>query len=66
MKPFVQAFQDTLNPSVAAPAFDVGALLRVTAWGVVGLLIALRWFRWEPSRGGSTRTRRARRAAADA
>ena len=66
LKPFVQAFQDTLNPAVPAPAFQWDKLARVAAWGVVGLLVALRWFRWEPARGGSTtRRRRARVAAAE-
>ncbi len=65
LKPFVQAFQDCLNPSVAAPALEWGRLLRVAAWGVAGLVVALRWFRWEPSRGGTTLRRRARIAAAD-
>jgi ABC-2 type transport system permease protein len=66
LKPFVQAFQDTLNPAVPAPAFQWDKLARVAAWGVVGLIVALRWFRWEPARGGSTtRRRRARVAAAE-
>lgn len=65
LKPFVQSFQDAFNPAVPAPAFEWGKLARVAAWGVVGLLVALRWFRWEPARGGSTTpSRRARAAAA--
>jgi len=58
LKPFVQAFQDTLNPSVEPPAFDLGKLAIVAAWGVLGALVALRWFKWEPSRAGPTRHRR--------
>lgn len=66
LKPFVQSFQAAFNPQVEAPAFQWTRLLRVAAWGVVGLLVALRWFRWEPARGGSTtRRRRARVAAAE-
>ncbi len=66
LKPFVQSFQDAFNPSVPAPAFDWDKLARVAAWGVVGLAVALRWFRWEPARGGSTtRRRRARMATAE-
>ena len=38
LKPFVQAFQDTLEPGrVPAPAFQWDKLARVAAWGVVGL-----------------------------
>ena len=51
--------------SVPAPAFNWGKLALVAAWGVAGLLVALRWFKWEPSRGGSTRGRRSRVAAVE-
>jgi ABC-2 type transport system permease protein len=63
LKPFAQAFQNCFNPAVAAPAFEWGRLARVAAWGVVGLVVALKWFRWEPAQGGTTRARRARTAA---
>jgi ABC-2 type transport system permease protein len=66
LKPFVQAFQDTLNPAVEAPAFQWDKLARVAVWGIAGLVVALKWFRWEPARGGATtRRRRARVAAAE-
>lgn len=65
LKPFATAFQDTFNPAVDAPAFDWGRLLFVLLWGVAGALVAVKWFKWEPSRGGrSTRRRRSSRAAA--
>jgi len=65
LKPFAQSFQDCFNPSVPAPAFQWGKLALVAAWGVAGLVVALRWFKWEPSRGGSTRGRRSRVAAVE-
>jgi ABC-2 type transport system permease protein len=65
LKPFAQSFQAAFNPAVPAPGFEWGKLALVAAWGIVGLLVALRWFRWEPSRGGTTSRRRARVAAAD-
>lgn len=65
LKPFAQGFQDAFNPAVAAPAFDFGKLALVAAWGFVGLIVALRWFKWEPSRSGPTRGRRSRQPAAD-
>jgi ABC-2 type transport system permease protein len=66
LKPFVQSFQDTLNPLVEAPAFNWDLLARTAVWGIAGLLVAIRWFRWEPARGGATtRRRRARMVAAD-
>jgi ABC-2 type transport system permease protein len=65
LKPFAQAFQNTLNPAVDPPGFDWGRLARVAAWGVVGLIVALKWFKWEPSKGGTTTRRRARATATE-
>lgn len=62
LKPFAQSFQATLNPAVDAPAFDVARLARVAAWGVVGVVVAIKWFKWEPGRAGPTRRRRTRSA----
>jgi len=53
--PFARCVQDVFNPAVAAPAFSWWRLGVVAAWGVVGGLVAVRWFRWEPvagTRGG--------------
>jgi ABC-2 type transport system permease protein len=63
LKPFAQAFQDTLNPAVEPPAFDPVRLAIVAAWGVLGALVAHHWFKWEPSRAGPTRRRRGSRPA---
>jgi ABC-2 type transport system permease protein len=60
LKPFVNAFQDTLNPLVDAPAFDVAGLAVVAAWGLAGAIIAARTFRWEPSARAPLRRRRRR------
>ena len=65
LKPFVQSFQAAFNPAVEPPAFEWGKLLRVAAWGVAGLIVARKWFRWEPARGGSSTRRRRTRVAAE-
>ena len=65
LKAFVTSFQDAFNPTVAAPAIDVGALGYLALWGVVGAVVAVRRFRWEPS-GATSRRRRARRSAVEA
>ena len=65
LKPFVEAFQACFAPFVEPPAFDWPSLAFIAAWGVLGLVIALRKFTWEPS-GSAPRGRRARRAAVDA
>lgn len=64
LKPFVNSFQDCFTPFVEAPAFSPGRLAFVAAWGLVGLLVAVTRFRWEPS-GAGPRGRRARRAAVE-
>ena len=64
LKPFANAFQDTLNPFVDAPGFDWPRLAFVAAWGVAGALLATRTFTWEPSSHAPRRSRR--RARADA
>jgi ABC-2 type transport system permease protein len=62
LKPFVQSFQACFNPSVEAPAFDAAAMTFVAVWGLAGLAVAIKRFRWEPS-GSAPRGRRARRVA---
>jgi ABC-2 type transport system permease protein len=59
LKPFVQSFQATFNPATDPPAFEWGKLAFVAAWGVAGMLAALRWFKWEPVARARTRRRRA-------
>ena len=65
LRPFVNAFQDTVNPLVDAPAFAWPELVVVAAWGIGGALVAVRTFRWEPSAGarGGGRSRRRRQSA---
>ena len=59
-----QTFQDVFNPFVEPPAFVWDRFARVAAWGVVGVVVSLRYFRWEPSHGaGASRRRRTRPAA---
>jgi ABC-2 type transport system permease protein len=64
LKPFVQSMQAAFNPLVDPPAFEWRKLAVVVAWGVFGLVVALRTFKWEPVGDDARRTeRRARRAA---
>jgi ABC-2 type transport system permease protein len=63
LKPFVESFQDAFNPLVEAPAIDWADLAFIALWGVAGAVVAVTRFRWEPAAGGSTRRRRAARAA---
>ena len=67
LKPFVTAFQDTLHPLTDAPAFSWDKLAWVSVWGIVGAVVAVKKFRWEPAsdtaRGGSRRRRSSRNDA---
>jgi ABC-2 type transport system permease protein len=59
LKPFAETFQDLFNPFVEAPAFEWDRLVRIAAWGIIGAVIAVRCFKWEPTRkAGRTRRRR--------
>lgn len=64
LKPFVENIQDAFNPFIDAPAFDWYRTYYVALWGVIGLIIAVKFFKWEPRPDGrSTRRRRAAQAA---
>jgi ABC-2 type transport system permease protein len=45
---FAEAFLTAWDPATAGPGFEWGHLGVVAGWGAVGLLIALRTFRWAP------------------
>lgn len=58
LRPFVESFQDALNPFVDAPLFPWERMGYVALWGIVGLFVAVRRFTWEPRPGASTTRRR--------
>ena len=47
---FFEAFFAAYVPGTTAPGFDWGHLAVVAVWGVAGLLLAIRFFRWTPAR----------------
>ncbi len=47
---FFEAFFEAWDPNTTGAGFEFGNLAIVAAWGAVGLLLALRFFRWEPRR----------------
>ncbi len=65
LKHFAEAFQDCFTPFVEPPAFNWASMGYVALWGVAGIVIAMRFFTWEPS-GTAPRSRRSRRSAASA
>ena len=66
LKPFVEAFQSSFHPSAPSTTPDWPALAVIAVWGVVGAVVALGRFRWDAAPDGSTRRRRAARAAVGA
>lgn len=48
VKHFSEALQASFNPFETGYGFEGFALLVMAAWGVAGLLIAVRFFKWEP------------------
>lgn len=47
---FFEAFFEAWDPNTTGAGFELGHLAIVAGWGVLGLLLALRFFRWEPRR----------------
>lgn len=58
LKPFVTAFSEPFSPFSSGAAIEWRDLAVMAAWGVLGTVVALRYFRWEPRPGA--RGRRAR------
>lgn len=50
VRPFVLATFHAMNPRVTGSAFQAGHLLSLAIWGAVALVIAVRRFRWMPTR----------------
>jgi len=45
---FFESFFAAFDPATTGTGIELGNLAIVAAWGLVGLLIAMRWFRWTP------------------
>jgi ABC-2 type transport system permease protein len=54
LKHFARSFQDAFSPFTTGSGFRWGSLAVMAAWAVVGVVVAMRTFGWEP-RGGSRR-----------
>ena len=50
IRPFFQAIFDAYLPG-NGPALAWDHLLVVAIWGIAGLVLAIRFFRWTPRRG---------------
>jgi ABC-type multidrug transport system permease subunit len=62
LKPYAVSLRNQFNPYAADAGWDVGALSILAAWGVVGALVSMRAFRWEPQRARTIGTAGGRQA----
>ena len=53
----VEAFTACFSPYTQGSGFDLGDLAVIVAWGLGGLLVAVRRFRWEADTGEQRRFR---------
>jgi ABC-2 type transport system permease protein len=58
VKHFARALQATFNPLVQGSGFQWGHLGMLVLWTVVGVVVAVRFFRWEPRVGAPRAGRR--------
>jgi ABC-type multidrug transport system permease subunit len=66
LKHFVNAVADCFNPFLTGNGFAWAHLAVMAAWGIVGALVALRFFTWEPRPARNGRRARDRSATSDA
>jgi ABC-2 type transport system permease protein len=57
---FVEPFRAAFTPPAMRPDIQWTDLAYLVLWGLVALVLAIRWFRWEPSTGGGGRSNRRR------
>lgn len=50
VRPFLVAIVDSFLPRAGDAGWRPGDLALVALWGIAGLVVASRWFRWEPRR----------------
>jgi ABC-2 type transport system permease protein len=64
LKHFVTPFVAAFNPQTVGGGWDWASLAYMTLWGVVAVVLAIRWFTWEPPSGGGGRSKRRKTSAA--
>jgi ABC-2 type transport system permease protein len=65
LKHFAEAFRDAFDPTLSGAQFHWGDLAYMALWGVVAVVLAVRFFKWEPSKkGGGRKARKKEKVAA--
>lgn len=63
LKHFGDAFRDAFNPSLSGAQFHWDSIGYMALWGVVAVILATKFFKWEPSKGSGEKRKKKRRAA---
>jgi len=58
LKHFVVPFTDAFNPSFVGSPWQWDHMAYMTLWGVVALVIGIRYFKWETKAGGGRKAKR--------
>jgi ABC-2 type transport system permease protein len=58
LKAFAESFRDAFDPTLTGAQFHWPQIGYMLLWGVLASVLAIRFFRWEPSAGGSRRRSR--------
>jgi len=61
---FVEPFVAAFTPAATRADFEWQDLAYLALWGVVALIFAIRWFKWEPPTSGGGRRSRSKASAA--
>lgn len=64
LKHFGDAFRDAFDPTLTGPQFHWGSIGYMALWGIVAVVLAVRFFKWEPSKGSGRKSKKERAASA--
>jgi len=65
LKHFVQPFVAAFDPETVGAGWEWGSLLYMTLWGVVAVVLAIRYFKWSPPSGSGRKRGRRQRVSAE-
>lgn len=58
LKHFGDAFRAAFDPRLTGPQFHWDSIGYMALWGVVAVVLAARFFKWEPSKGSENKRRK--------
>jgi ABC-2 type transport system permease protein len=59
LKHFAEAFRDAFDPTLTGSQLHWGDIAYMALWGIVAVILAVKYFKWEPSKGGGRRAKKA-------